>query len=88
MIEATTALKKGQNLSTDTERKATAAKLGKRLSDREEAYLKAIRSGDQEKIATTEIEYRRAIRIFEGFRQTMGNSFQIMMQAIRSLRVG
>ena len=66
-----------------------AIKIGSKLKDTEEKYLKLLKSKDVDEgeLKAAELKYQKAVRVFEGFSQFMRNSFQIMMQNIRALNV-
>ncbi len=85
------------NISTDSNLAQAGKKIGDAMGNAEQNYLyllsnkdkvgkdgKPITEGD---IMAAQIAYQSATRIFEAFKQFLSNSFQIALQAARSLSV-
>ena len=69
-----------------TEQKSSASDVAGNLHSAEEAYMKAVTTNSKDAPAK-EVEYRRALRVYETFMQLMKNMHETIMAGIRRIDV-
>ncbi len=72
--------------SSKEERKV-ARGIGKAYDEASEAYMNAIKSGDQEEILEKKTAFEKASLALQTFVQMTSNAFQIMLSVIRKTEV-